>query len=212
MSTTELALRIDGIQVKEYVLHPGVNRLGRSATNDVRVDDLSVSGLHCELWLLDDSLRVRDLGSTNGTFLDGRKVQEGEVAAGQMLRLGSVEFAVINPPARVAIPAEALPGAARVAAPEYLADGKTRCCGNHSDVVAVFHCTQCGGHWCPECVRQLSRVGGRRMVFCGVCGGVVENFDAGRKKGEMPKVLYWLDRLADGFRPRPKYPARRRHR
>lgn len=53
---------------------PALVRLGRSAEADVRLDDPDVSRLHVELGVERDWITVRDLGSTNGTTLDGKPV------------------------------------------------------------------------------------------------------------------------------------------
>src|SRR5258706_15276373 len=76
-----------------FDLLPGLNRLGRNPTNDFRVPDASLSSFHCELTLdPDNSVHVRDLASTNGTYIDGIQALDGELKPGQSLRLGTVEF------------------------------------------------------------------------------------------------------------------------
>lgn len=204
---TKLVWRADGVTVKEYVLRPGLNRIGRAATNDVRIDDTSVSGNHCEIWVREESLMVRDLDSTNGIFLDEQRVREAEIGWGQILKIGGVEFSIKDPPARVAIP-EAAPAAAPI--PLFLADQKTPCCRKHHDREARFGCAKCAGQWCMECVRRLGRTGGKIMIFCVECGGVCEALTAGKGGRRGPIVIYWLDRLFDNFRPRPKYAGRTR--
>jgi CheY-like chemotaxis protein len=52
----------------------------------------SVSGRHCEVRVRGEELAVRDLLSTNGTFIGGQKITEGVVKPGQTLRLGEVEL------------------------------------------------------------------------------------------------------------------------
>ncbi len=76
-----------------FELMPGLNRLGRNPTNDFRVADASISSFHCEVMLNpDNTVHVRDLASTNGTFIDGIQALDGPLQPGQTLRLGSVEF------------------------------------------------------------------------------------------------------------------------
>lgn len=76
-----------------FELLPGLNRLGRNPTNDFRVADASISSFHCEVTLENgNTVHVRDLASTNGTFIDGIPLLDGELKPGQSLRLGSVEF------------------------------------------------------------------------------------------------------------------------
>ncbi|HXI71239.1 MAG TPA: response regulator [Verrucomicrobiae bacterium] len=66
--------------------------IGRHDGNVFQIGDASVSGRHCEVRLRGDELIVRDLQSTNGTFVDGKKVSEGVVKPGQTLRVGEVEL------------------------------------------------------------------------------------------------------------------------
>jgi hypothetical protein len=76
-----------------FELMPGLNRVGRNPTNDCRVPDASLSSFHCEITLNpDNTVRVRDLASTNGTYVDGLQVMDAELKPGEILRLGTVEF------------------------------------------------------------------------------------------------------------------------
>ncbi len=78
--------------VWEIRLKDGVNTLGRVATNDSVINDASVSGCHCELIVSADSVRLKDLGSTNGTFVNLVPVTETILQPGQRIHLGSVEL------------------------------------------------------------------------------------------------------------------------
>lgn len=74
-----------------HLLHGGQIRIGRSADADVPLDDPDVSRLHCAVTVSDDGrVSVADLGSTNGTSLDGVEVHQRPVrlAPGALLRLG----------------------------------------------------------------------------------------------------------------------------
>jgi CheY-like chemotaxis protein len=66
--------------------------IGRSADNAFQIVDTSVSGQHCEVRLHGNELDVRDLRSTNGTFIEGQSVTEAVLRSGQTLRLGEVEL------------------------------------------------------------------------------------------------------------------------
>lgn len=69
-------------------------RLGASADNDVVVDDGFVSSFHAQVFLRGERLFVRDLDSTNGTFIANVRVIEAEVRADAVLRLGQTELRV----------------------------------------------------------------------------------------------------------------------
>lgn len=65
--------------------------IGRGDGNTFQLVEESVSGRHCEVRLLGEELVVRDLLSTNGTFVDGQKISEAKVKPGQVVRIGDVE-------------------------------------------------------------------------------------------------------------------------
>ncbi|MGW0392809.1 FHA domain-containing protein [Streptomyces sp. NPDC003042] len=74
-----------------HLLHPGAVRIGRSADADVPLDDPDVSRLHCAVTVMPDGrVAVADLGSTNGTTLDGAVVGPRPIALppGALLRIG----------------------------------------------------------------------------------------------------------------------------
>jgi len=88
----KLLLSGAGGQALELPLKSGVNRVGCVADNDIQIEDPSVSSHHCELTCVGDAVIVKDLGSTNGTFIDGSPVREATLQHGQRLQLGSVDM------------------------------------------------------------------------------------------------------------------------
>ena len=68
--------------------------MGRAARADFIVDAALVSRLHCRFALEGDRLGVEDLGSTNGTWVNGRKVEKAPLTPGDTIKIGRVEFAV----------------------------------------------------------------------------------------------------------------------
>src|SRR6266849_4176824 len=82
----KLVINSVGAQNRTLELRPGTNRVGRASTNEFQLDDPSVSSAHCEIVQSDQSVLVKDLGSTNGTFIDGEPIQEARLEPGQTLR------------------------------------------------------------------------------------------------------------------------------
>ncbi len=72
----------------EYPLPAGATRLGRGADADIRIEDAGVSRYHADI-IVSSHVMIRDLGSTNGTYVDGVRVKEIALHDGAIVRLGS---------------------------------------------------------------------------------------------------------------------------
>jgi pSer/pThr/pTyr-binding forkhead associated (FHA) protein len=69
--------------------------LGRRQDCQLRIPTKDVSRQHCALLLTEDrKIVAKDLGSSNGTFVNGKRIAERELSAGDRLRLGPVTFIV----------------------------------------------------------------------------------------------------------------------
>ena len=78
-----------------FRLPPGaVKTIGRSTGAQFIVDAPLVSRLHCQLTATADALRVKDLGSTNGTFVNGKRITASVLRDGDRMTVGRVEFTV----------------------------------------------------------------------------------------------------------------------
>ncbi|MGA2656818.1 MAG: FHA domain-containing protein [Verrucomicrobiota bacterium] len=78
--------------VWEIQLNAGVNRLGRGAANDFKLAEPTVSGSHCEIVVTEQSVVIKDLGSTNGTFVNRALVREAALREGDRIHLGGLEM------------------------------------------------------------------------------------------------------------------------
>lgn len=90
--------------------------IGRVEDNTFQIAEPSVSSRHCEILLQGSEVLVKDLGSTNGTFINGEKITERALKPGQTLRLGNVELKLDVPgapgaPASPSTPAPSAPAA-----------------------------------------------------------------------------------------------------
>ena len=71
-----------------------IKTVGRAPRADFIVDAALVSRLHCRITAADENLEIVDLKSTNGTFVNDRRVQRASVKSGDRLRVGRVELTV----------------------------------------------------------------------------------------------------------------------
>ena len=66
--------------------------MGRLADNNIQVEHVSVSGHHAVLKLDGQDYAIKDLGSTNGTRINGEKISEQKLRRNDILRLGNIEL------------------------------------------------------------------------------------------------------------------------
>lgn len=86
--------RIHAIDPDVYhVIGPSGLKIGRTKPADIIVAEPSVSREHCVVELAADKLRVLDLNSTNGTYIDNKRIGRAEILpVGSILRVGNVSF------------------------------------------------------------------------------------------------------------------------
>ncbi|MGH9201780.1 MAG: FHA domain-containing protein [Vicinamibacterales bacterium] len=79
------------------ILPGAVKTMGRAKRSDFIVEAHLLSRAHCRFTLSpSNELLVEDLESTNGTFVNGKKVQKWKLASGDRVKVGRVEFEVTN--------------------------------------------------------------------------------------------------------------------
>jgi pSer/pThr/pTyr-binding forkhead associated (FHA) protein len=88
----KLVVISEGFTGKTLELKADKVTIGRSEDNGFQIPEGSVSSHHCELKLKDDAVTITDLGSTNGTFINDKKIEAGTLRKGEVLRLGSIEL------------------------------------------------------------------------------------------------------------------------
>lgn len=89
----KLVVLSEGFAGKTCELTADKLTIGRVEDNGFQIPEGSVSGRHCEVYLKEGKAYVKDLGSTNGTFIGGKKVNsEALLRPGKILRLGQVEI------------------------------------------------------------------------------------------------------------------------
>ena len=91
-----LLVQTDGARPVQFDLGGALISIGRASDNDVIVDDALVSRHHCQLKLQHGAYSLADLGSRNGSFVNGQPVQEIALGPGDRIRIGTtdIEFQV----------------------------------------------------------------------------------------------------------------------
>ena len=88
----KLIILTESLKGQEFELKEGTFSVGRADENNFCIPEGSVSGHHCEIVFKDNTLTIKDLNSTNGTYIDDEKITEAQLKAGMILRLGQCEL------------------------------------------------------------------------------------------------------------------------
>jgi hypothetical protein len=88
----KLVLLSAGMTGRTHDLISEKTTVGRVEDNTFQIAEPSVSSHHCEVILRGNDVIIKDLNSTNGTFINGEKITESPLKSGQILRLGQIEM------------------------------------------------------------------------------------------------------------------------
>jgi pSer/pThr/pTyr-binding forkhead associated (FHA) protein len=92
----KLILSLDGQVLKEYEVNKERMTIGRKPHNDVQIDNLAVSGEHAMIMtILNDSF-LEDLGSTNGTLVNGQPVKKHFLQNNDVIEIGKYKLKYVN--------------------------------------------------------------------------------------------------------------------
>lgn len=164
----------------EIQLRPGTNLLGRGFANDFKIDHPSVSGSHCQIVVENGNVLLKDLGSTNGTFVNRAPVTESYLQPGQIIHLGGVEMVYQgDTPQTTTVtetemleappmppPITVTPHAPPTAAGTTTGSGP---CKFHPRTAGRYFCKKCRQYFCELCVATRT-VHGLQKKFCRACG------------------------------------------
>lgn len=106
----KLVVLSEGFTGLTYELKVEKTTVGRVEDNAFQISEQSVSSHHCELLQRSNDILVKDLNSTNGTFINGEQIKEAVLKPGQILRLGQVEMRLESGTASATAPASSTPG------------------------------------------------------------------------------------------------------
>lgn len=88
----KMIVSIDGVVIKEVQLTKERTTLGRRPYNDIVIDNLAVSGEHAVVHMDEHEVEVEDLGSTNGTYVNGKAVKRLALRNGDTIEVGKYKI------------------------------------------------------------------------------------------------------------------------
>ena len=104
----KLVVLSEGHKGRSHELKAERTTIGRLDDNLFQIIEQSVSSHHCEIIVRGGEVVVKDLNSTNGTFINGEQVTEKVLKPGQVLRLGTIEMRLENGEALPSTPTKSM--------------------------------------------------------------------------------------------------------
>jgi len=89
---SKLIMTLDGAVVREYPIDKDSMSIGRKHGNDIQLNDLTVSGRHALIVTMGEHVYVDDLGSTNGTLLNGSRITKTLLKQNDVIQVGNYQF------------------------------------------------------------------------------------------------------------------------
>lgn len=95
--SSKLILTLDGEVINEYPVEEEPLNIGRKHGNEIQLNDLTISGRHAVVMFTPpDQFTVEDLGSTNGTLVNGNHIQQSSLSHGDIIQIGHHQFTFLN--------------------------------------------------------------------------------------------------------------------
>lgn len=88
----KIVLSLDENMIREFDLDKEETTIGRRSTNDIQIQNLAVSGRHARIKVAMDDAFLEDLGSTNGTYVNGRLVKKQALSDGDEIIIGKYKL------------------------------------------------------------------------------------------------------------------------
>lgn len=92
----KMIVSIDEVVIKEVQLTKDRTTLGRRPYNDIVIDNLAVSGEHAVLQMTGAEVLLEDLGSTNGTYVNGKAVKKQALKNGDTIEVGKYKIKFVG--------------------------------------------------------------------------------------------------------------------
>ncbi len=92
----KILLFIENTLLAEYALEKATTHIGRRPSNDIHIDNLAVSGEHAMIVKMGKDFYIEDVGSTNGTTVNGDEIQKHLLQHGDVIELGKHQLKFIS--------------------------------------------------------------------------------------------------------------------
>lgn len=92
----KLEFSFNSNRLDDFALDKEIMTIGRKDGNDIRIDNLAVSGHHAKLLTIFDDSFLEDLDSTNGTYVNGRPITKHPLKNGDVIVIGKHELRYVN--------------------------------------------------------------------------------------------------------------------
>lgn len=94
----KLLLKFDQAVIKEIAIDKDVLTVGRKPENDIVIDNPTVSGSHCKIFIQGGTFFVEDLNSTNGTYVNDKKIMTAGLHHNDVIGVVKYALVFIDPP------------------------------------------------------------------------------------------------------------------
>ncbi len=181
----------------EFAIGPGSYTIGRSQKCEIRLSHQGVSRQHCRLTVETDRVRVTDLGSSLGTFIDEEPVSEGILRPGRTLRVGKINMlfqqdesenspqqSIVSPEVTATEPINVQDEPPTLPPPSRK-ENKT--CQKHPPLILNLICPKCNVPFCEKCV-SVFEVDGKQKRFCPFCKSTVTSLEKHSAERQLAKV------------------------
>ena len=91
-----LILSVDGVVLKEFTVAKERTTIGRKAVNDVQIEDTFLSGEHAVIVQVGNDCILEDLGSTNGTVVNGKPVKRHLLKSNEVIEFGDYKLNFVD--------------------------------------------------------------------------------------------------------------------
>lgn len=92
----KVILKYENKVLEQFELTQGDMKIGRRPSNDITIDNMAVSGEHSNIFTIGDDSFIQDLGSTNGTYVNNKKITKHHLKHGDSITIGKHTLSYVN--------------------------------------------------------------------------------------------------------------------